>query len=449
MAFDADSHAALAALLDYARKEGADASEASYAARESVSAEVRMGKLEGMEREEGRSVALRAFIGKRQAAASSTDLSAKGLKALAERTVAMARAAPEDKYCGLLEERYRAKNGGGPDLDQTDTARPTPEELLELALRCEAAALEIPGIANSGGGGASSDYSSFVYATSDGFEGADSATTYSLGAQPIAEKGDDMERDYEWRTKRFFSDLPAAEEIGRIAGERTARRLGARKVESTKAAVIFENRLAGRILSPFFSGISGAAVARGVSFLKDKLGQRVFSEAFRIHEDPFVKRGMGSRHFDGEGGAVAPMSLLEHGVVQTWLLNSATARQLGLEPNGHASSGHGGPPGISSSNLFVTPGELDLAGLMRDAGRGLFVADMFSPSLNMNTGDWSVGVAGYWFEGGEVAHPVSEVTVAGNLLDIYARVRCGSDLDNRGSLEIPSLIVDGLAIGGV
>jgi PmbA protein len=448
MAFDADSHAALAALIDYAKKAGADASEASYAARESISAEVRMGELEGMEREEARSVALRAFLGKRQAAASSTDLSAKGLRDLAERTVAMAKAAPEDKFCGLLDERYHAR-GAAPDLEQSDTARPTPEQLLELAKRCEAASLVIPGIANSSGGGASSETSTFVYATSNGFEGAESSTAYSLGTQPVAEKDDEMERDYEWRTKRFFADLPSPEEIGRIAGERTARRLGARKVASQKAAVIFENRLAGRILSPLFSGISGAAVARGVSFLKDKLGQRVFAPGFRVHEDPFVKRAMGSRWFDGEGGAVQAATLVDDGVITMWTLNASTARQLGLEPNGHASAGHGGPPGITSSNLFVKPGEGDLPALMRGAGKGLLVTDMFSPSLNMNTGDWSVGVAGYWFESGEVVHPVSEVTVAGNLLDIFARLRCGADLENRGSLEIPSLIVDDLAIGGV
>jgi PmbA protein len=447
MAFDTDSQAALAALLGYAKQAGADAAEASLAARESISAEVRMGELEGMEREEGRSVALRAFIGKRQAAASSTDLSAKGLAALAGRVVQMAKAAPEDPYCGLLEARYRA-SGAQVELEQSDTARPSPEQLLELAKRCEAASLAIPGIVNSSGGGASFDTAQFVYATSDGFEGAECGTSYSLGAQPVAQRGDDMERDYEYRTRRFFADLGSPEEIGRLAGERTARRLGARKIGSTKAAVIFENRLAGRIISPLFSGINGASIARGTSFLKDKLGQRVFSEGFRIHEDPFVKRGLASRPFDGEGGAVKPTTIVEDGVIQTWLLNAAAARQLKLEPNGHATSGHGGPPGIGTSNLFVKPGARDLAGLMSDAGRGLFVTDMFSPALNMNTGDWSVGVAGYWFERGEVEHPVSEVTVAGNLLDIFARLRCGADIENRGALEIASLIVDDLAIGG-
>ena len=450
MAFDADSHsAALAALIDYAKAAGADASEASLAARESISAEVRMGELEGMEREEARSVALRAFIGKRQAAASTTDLSIKGLKTLAERVVDMAKAAPEDAYCGLLDRQYLAASGASGDLDMSDTARPSPDQLLALATACETASLAVPGIANSGGGGASSEVSHFIYATSTGFEGAEQGTSYSLGTQPIAERGDDMERDYEWRTKRFFADLPSPEEIGRIAGERTARRLGARKLESTKAAVIFENRLASRIVGPALSAISGAAVARGVSFLKDKLGQRVFPAGFRIFEDPLVKRGLSSRWFDGEGGAVAPMALIEDGVVQTWLLNAATARQLGMTPNGHATSGHGGPPGVGTSNLFVKPGPDSLDASMRNASKGLFVTEMFSPSLNANTGDWSVGVAGYWFENGAIAFPVSEVTVAGNLLEIYARIRCNADVDTRGSIEIPSLIVDDLAIGGV
>ncbi|MGE0596013.1 MAG: TldD/PmbA family protein [Hyphomonadaceae bacterium] len=448
MAFDADSHTALGALIDHARKAGADAAEASFSARESVSAEVRMGALEGMEREEGRSVALRAFIGKRQAAASSTDLSSGGLQALAERVVAMAKAAPEDKYCGLLDARFRAA-GPHPDLEQADTARPSAEELRDLALACEAESLAIPGIANSGGGGASSEHNFFVYATSDGFEGSERSTSYSIGTQPIAERDGKMERDYEWRTKRFFDDLPEAADIGRIAGERTARRLGPRKLKSTKAAVIFENRLAGRMLSPFLSGISGSAVARGVTFLKDKLGQRVFAPGFELREDPFVKRAIGSMPFDGEGGAVRPHMIVDDGVQTMWLLNSAAARQLGLEPNGHATVGHGGPPGIAAANLFVKPGPDDLAGLMRNAGKGLFITDMFSPSLNMNTGDWSVGVSGYWFENGEVAYPVSEVTVAGNLLEIYQRLTPGADLDNRGALETPSLFVDDLAIGGV
>ncbi|MES1198710.1 MAG: metallopeptidase TldD-related protein [Pseudomonadota bacterium] len=448
MAFDTESHAALAALIDHVRKNGADAAEASYAARESMSVDVRLGELEGVEREEGRSVALRAFVGKRQAAASSTDLSDAGLKALAERVAQMAKAAPEDPYCGLLDAQYRAR-GPLPDLDLADDARPSAEKLRELALACEAASMAVPGITNSEGGGASTASSFFVYATSDGFEGSDRHTSYSVGATPIAARDGKMERDYEYRSERFFAALPSPEAIGRIAGERTVARLGARKLESQKAPVIFEQRLAGRILSPLFSGIAGPAVARGTSFLKDKLGQRVFSESFRIEEDPLIKRGMASHAFDGEGGAVTKRALIEDGVITTWLLNAATARQLGMTPTGHATPGHGGPPGVSTSNLFVKPGPDDLAALMKNAGKGLYITEMFSPALNMNTGDWSVGVAGYWFEDGAITFPVSEVTVAGNLNDIYARLVAGADLDRRGSLEIPSLYVDDLAIGGV
>lgn len=447
MAFDADSQSALRTLIGHAQSAGADGAEASLATRESTSVEVRLGDLEGVDREEARSVALRAFMGKQQAAASSTDISAKGLRLLAERVVAMARAAPEDRYCGLLEPRYRA-TGPAHDLEQADVVRPNAESLIELARTCEAASLAVPGIANSGGGGASQEHSTFAYATSDGFEGVESSTSYSLGAQPVAERGEDMERDYEWRTRRFFADLPAPEEIGRLAGERAAARLGSRKVASQKAAVIFENRIAGSLLSPFLSGIHGTAVARGTSFVKDKLGQLVFAPGFELREDPFVKRGIGSQWFDGEGGAVRPYTLVDDGVATMWLLNASSARQLGMEPNGHATQGHGGPPGTAASNLFVKPGTQSRAALIRDAGKGLFITEMFSPSLNMNTGDWSVGVAGFWFENGEIAHPVSEVTVAGNLLEMYARLIAGADLDLRGALEIPSLLVDDLAIGG-
>lgn len=445
---DNESRALVAALIEYARKEGADAAEASLAWRESVSVDVRLGELEGVEREESRSIALRAFRGKRQAAASSTDLSDAGLKALAERVAAMAGYAPEDPYCGLLEPQYRA-SGEALDLEQQDSARPSADALRDMALACEAAALAIEGVSNSAGAGAGSEASFFVYATSDGFEGADGATSYSLGAQPIAERDGKMERDYEYKTKRFLADLPAPDTIGKTAGERAAARLGSRKLNSQRAPVIFENRLASRIISPFLSGISGAAVARGTSFLKDKLGQRVFSEAFAIREDPFVKRGLASHAFDGEGGKVAPADLVRDGVVSMWLLNAAAARQLGMAPNGHATFGHGGPPGISTSNLSVKPGSDDRAAMMRNLGQGLVVTEMFSPALNMNTGDWSVGVAGFWFENGERAYPVSEITVAGNLLEIYARVIAGADVERRGAIDIPSLLVEDLAIGGV
>jgi PmbA protein len=232
------------------------------------------------------------------------------------------------------------------------------------------------------------------------------------------------------------------------AGARAAARLGARKIASTTAPVIFENRLAASLLGPLMGAISGPSVARGVSFLKDKLGQPVFAKGVNIVDDPHKPRGLGSSPFDDEGVANELRVIIDDGVLTTWLLNSASARQLGMDTTGHAARGLAGPPGVSTSNFTLMPGQKDQAGLMRDAGAGLLVTSMFGPSLNANTGDWSVGCSGFWFEGGELAWPVTEITVAGNLHDIYARLVPGSDLEIRGSTNAPSLLVDGLAIAG-
>lgn len=443
-----DARATLGALLDAARRHGAETADASLSASESVSVDVRLGALEGVERSESRSVGLRALIGKRQAAATTSDLSKAGLEALAERVVAMARLAPEDPYCGLLAPHERTRDQ--PALDLADPSiPPSPAELEALARDTEDAARAVAGVTNSSGAGASYGTGESAYMTSDGFFGDSRATSFGVGVSPIAEKDGKKERDYEGYSSRFFADLPSAKEIGRSAGERAASRVGARKIESRKAPVVLENRIAARLISPFIGAISGTAVARGVSFLKDKLHQQVFSPALTIEEDPHRARGLGSRPFDGEGAACVKRALADKGVLTTWLLNAATARQLSMASTGHASMAHGGPPGITTSNLTVLPGEKDLAGLMRDAGEGLLVVEMFSPALNANTGDWSVGVAGFWFENGARAFPVSEVTIAGNLLDIFTRITPGADLELRSSFNAPSLLVDDLAIAGV
>lgn len=446
MASEIDPGDVLSALLEAAARAGAPAADASFAHRESLSVDVRLGALEGVEREEARSVALRVLDGRRQAAAASTDTSKTGLAALAERVVAMARAAPEDPYCGLLDREHRATRF--PEIDSYDGTELAAARLEEIARACEAAALAIPGVTNSAGSGASLERSIGGYATSDGFMGFVRGGSYGVGVSVIAEKDGAKERDYESRSRRHFADLPSAEEIGKAAGARAAARLGARKIDSQRAAVIFEPRVAGRLIGPMLGAISGTAIARGVSFLKDKLHERVFPEGFVIEDDPLRPRGPASRPFDGEGGAVSRRLLIEDGVLTTWLLNSAAARQLNLTPTGHATFGHGGPPGVGASNVTVKPGARSRAALMADARRGVLVTEMFSPALNANTGDWSVGVAGFWFEAGEISFPVSEITIAGNLRDIFARLVPGDDLERRGALDAPSLLVDDLAIAG-
>ena len=434
-------------IVKAALKAGADAAEAVSADRRSLSLGVRNGRLEDIEREESRDLGLRVFVGQRQASVSASDLSPATQARLVERAVAMARLAPEDPNAGLAPQERLAR-GPLPDLDLFDARERSAEALEAAAAEAEAAALAVTGVARSEGGHASWSSSRWRLVTSHGFDGAYEGSAFSLGVGVIAEKDGAMERGGESRSTRHLSDLPGADQIGRTAGARAVARVGPRKIASTTAPVIFDNRMAGQIVSPALGAISGPSIARGTSFLKDRLGQRVFAPGVTLIDDPFRPRGMGSTPFDDEGVAVERRALFDDGILTTWLLNSASARQLGLETTGHASRGLAGPSGVSTHNLHMEAGERDLAGLMADAGSGLLVTSMFGPSLNGNTGDWSAGVSGFWFENGAVAYPVSEVTVAGKLTDLYLRIQRGSDLEFRGGFNVPSLMFDAVAIAG-
>ena len=434
-------------LVAAALRAGADAAEAVSAERASLSIGVRNGALEDVEREESRDLGLRVFIGTRQATVSASDLSDATRARLVERAVAMARLAPEDPYAGLAPQDRLAR-GPLPDLDLYDPTERSAAELEAVAAEAEASALAVPGVAKSEGGHASASTSRWRLVTSHGFDGAYHGSAFSLGVGVIAEKDGAMERGGEHRAVRHLSDLPGAEAIGAEAGRRAVARTGPRKIASTTAPVIFENRVAGQVLSPLLGAMSGPSVARGASFLKDRLGQRVLPAGVNLIDDPFRPRGLGSTPFDDEGVAVSRQSIIDDGLLTTWLLNSAAAAQLGMASTGHASRGLAGPPGVATHNLHLDPGEVDLAGLMGEAGTGLLVTSMFGPSLNAHTGDWSAGVSGFWFENGQIAWPVSEVTVAGKLLDLYARMQRGSDLEFRSSFNSPSLLFDGVAIAG-
>ena len=437
----------LGEVVDAALRAGADAAEAVFAERAALSVGVRLGALEEVEREESRDLGIRVFLGSRQASVSGSDVSVDGRRRLVERVVAMARLAAEDPWAGLAAADRLAR-GPTPNLDLYDAEEPDPEQLEARARASEEAALAVEGVTNSGGGMASWSRSSWRLATSAGFSGAYRASTSSLSAQAIAGEGSGMEQAGEWRATRWIRDLPSPEAIGAEAGRRAVASLGARKLASASAPVIFENRLSASLLGPFIGAVSGPSVARGVSFLKDKLGERVFAERITLTDDPHRRRGLGSSPFDDEGVGNRPMEIVRDGVLTTWLLNSSSAKQLGLQTTGHAARGLAGPPGVGVGNLTMSLGDKDLEGLMRDAGSGLLVTSMFGPSLNPNTGDWSVGCSGAWFEAGEVAYPVTEITVAGNLIDIYGRLTPGNDLEFRGHVNAPSILVDGLSIAG-
>ena len=436
-------HEVVAAAL----KAGADGAEAVAAERQSLSITVRNGALEEVEREEARDLGLRVFVGRKQAAVSGSDLSADARARLIERAVAMARLAPDEPYAGLAD-RERLAKGPFVDLQLFDPAEPAAAELEDQAREAEAAARAVPGVSNSDGGSASWSASRWRLVTSTGFSGLHEATGFSLYATALAQDENGMEIGGEGRSQRWQAELPTPSAIGTEAGHRAVKRLGARKIDSTTAPVIFENRLASSLIGPLIGAIAGPAIARGTSFLKEKLGERLFSDSIDLIEDPHLPRRLGSTPYDDEGVANQRRALIDNGVLTTWLLNSSSARQLGLTTTGHASRGLAGPPGVSTSNLTLSTGDRDLAGLMADAKAGLLVTSMFGPSLNSNTGDWSVGVSGHWFVNGEIAYPVSEITVAGNLIDIYGRLVVGSDLEIRGSANAPSILIDALAIAG-
>ena len=434
-------------VINAALKAGADAAEAVHAQSRALSVGVRNGELEDLERQESRDLGLRVFVGARQAVVSGSDLSPAALHKLVGRAVATARLAPEDPYAGLAPAERLAR-GPHQDLDLFDPSEPHAEHLEDISRAAEDAARAVPQVSKSDGAGASWSASEWRLLTSAGFDGRHQASGFSLSASAIAQDAGGMERAGDGRRVRHQSDLPDPVEIGAEAGRRAAARLGARKIASTTAPVIFENRVAASLLGPLIGAVAGPSIARGSSFLKDRLGEPIFARGVHVIDDPFRPRGLGSSPFDDEGVAPERRALIEDGVLTTWLLNSSAARQLGLESTGHASRGLAGPPGVSPNNLHMEAGTDDLPALMRQAGTGLLVTSMFGPSLNGNTGDWSTGVSGVWFEGGEPAYPVREITVAGNLRELYARLVPGSDLEFRGSSNAPSILIDAVAIAG-
>ncbi|MBU6472377.1 MAG: TldD/PmbA family protein [Alphaproteobacteria bacterium] len=442
----ADPQAILGHLIDAARAAGADAADALLVESVSAGVSYRLGKLEDVERSESADLGLRVFVGAKVAFVSSTDLTARALAELPERAVAMARLAPEDKYAGLAPRELLAQ--GWPDLDLEDPGEPSAELLIERARAVEGAAMAVPGITNSEGGGAGFSRSAIALATSEGFFGRYAGTSHSVGVAVLAGEGTGMERDYDGASTRHGADLEDPEAVGRRAGERTVARLNPRKAKSAALPVVFDPRVAGGIVGHFAGAISGSSIARGVSFLKDRLGQAVFAPGISIIDDPHRRRGLRSKPFDGEGVANARMALIDQGVLTAWLLDCASARQLGLTSNGHAARGTGGPPSPSTTNLYMEAGSLTPEALIADIKDGFYVSELMGMGVNAVTGDYSRGAAGFWIENGKRTYPVSGVTIAGNLKDMFLNATPADDLVFRYGTNAPTLRIEGLTLAG-
>jgi PmbA protein len=445
---DQSALTALAArLVEAARRAGADAADAVAVRSMALSIEVRDGAVEESERSEGDDFGLRVLIGKRQAVVSSNDLARDAATALAERAVAMARAAPEDQFAGLADPDLLARQIS--DLDLLDPELPTVARLEQLAQTAEAAALAVPGVSKSGGASASAGIGGMVLVTSHGFRGAYLGSRHSLSMVAIAGDGTAMERDYEFTSAPHAADLDGPERVGRAAGERAVKRLRPRKVQTHQVPVVFDARIAGSLVGHLASAINGAAVARRTSFLKDKMGERLFGPGIRIVDDALRRRGLRSRPFDAEGVTGAQIALVDDGVLRSWILDSATGRELGFKTTGHAQRGVSSTPSPSATNLYLGPGASSPDQLIAGIEDGFYVVDLIGMGVNPVTGDYSRGAAGFWIENGNITYPVSEVTIAGHLTEIFRTLEPADDLTFRYGTNAPTVRVEGLTVAGL
>ena len=432
-------------LLAAARRAGADTADAIFAGGTSLSVSRRLGKVEEIERAESASVGLRVFLGRRSAIVSSSSADAEGFDRLAAQAVAMARVVPEDRFSAIPEAPEP------PDLaalDLLDPDEPDVATLMARAAAAEDAALAVRGITNSEGAGASWGRTEVALATSRGFRGAYARSGHSLSVVPIAGEGVGMQRDYEFASTVHGADLRDPAELGRVAAERAVRRLDPVRPKTARLPVVYDRRIAGSLLGHFAGAINGAAIARGTSFLKEAMGEAVFAPAISVIDDPLRARGLRSRGFDGEGQQVARRALIEDGVLTSWLLDTRSAAQLGLATTGHAARGTSGPPGPAPSNLYMEAGNVSRDDLIRDIDLGVYVMELIGAGVNGVTGDYSRGAAGFMIRGGELAEPVAEMTIAGTLRDMFARIVPASDLEFRRGTDAPTLRVEGMTLAG-
>ena len=433
-------------VIQRARKAGADQADALLYQGISISHAQRLGKIEKLERSEGYDLGLRVLIGKRQAIVSSNDQTAPALAALVERAIAMAKVVPEDEFIGLAEPGEIARNW--PTLDQLDPVEPPTERLIELAKAAEEAARSVAGVTNSEGAEASWGTSRIALAASNGFRGGYAGSSHGVSVSVVAGTGDAMERDYDYSSAVYAEDLEDPSVVGKRAGEKAVKRLGGRKPQTCRVPVVYDPRISSGLLGHLAGAISGPSVARKTSFLKDKLGQRIFAAGVTVTDDPHRPRGFRSKPFDGEGLPNARRAFIDDGVLTSWVLDLRSARQLGLRSTGHASRGTSGPPGPATTNLYMEPGTLSPQELIADIKSGLYVTELIGMGVNGVTGDYSRGASGFWIENGEIAYPVNEITIAGNLKDMFLNLTPANDLVFRSSINAPTIRVEGLTIAG-
>ena len=436
-------------LITAARKAGADAADALAVNGTSVSIDVRDGKLENAERSEGIDLGLRVFVGQRQACVSASDARPESITTIAERAVAMAQVAPEDPFSGLADVKDLANNTDCSQLELCDPAsEPSPDALMEDAAGAEAAALAISGVESIIQASAGYSHRRIHLETSTGFSGGYERTDRGISIGALAGTGDEMERDYDYDSRIFQSDLREADEIGRVAGERAVAALKPRRPKTGAYPVIFDERISSSLIGHLVQAINGSMIARGSSWARDLKGKKILPEQLSLIEDPHRPRAAASRMFDAEGLQTKRRALIENGILDGWVLDLSTARKLNLASTGNASRGPSAPPSPTVSNLSLTQGDKTKNQLIKDIGTGMLITSFIGATINPNTGDYSRGASGFWIENGEITYPVNEVTVAGNLIDMLKTVIPANDARQHLSRVVPSLLVEGLTLAG-
>ena len=441
-----DDRDRLSALVADATRRGADAADAVLIRSTSLSHAQRLGQIEKLERQESFDLGLRVFRGRKQAIVSSTDFSGAALSELVDRALDMARTVPDDPWGGLADPDQLATEI--PELDMVDAEEPASEVLIDMARRCEDAARAVPGITNSDGAEASWSHSNITLAATNGFAGSYARTDCGVGVSVIAGEGTDMEAEYDFAHAVYRSDLEDAAAVGTRAGERTVARLGARRMPTAQVSIVFDPRVAGGLLGHLSGAINGTSIARGSSFLKDSLNQQIFADGISVIDDPHRPRGMRSKPFDAEGVANRKRAIIDNGVLTTWLLDLSSARQLDLETTGHAGRGTSGPPSPGPTNLYLEPGNRSRDDLLGETGTGFYVTSLMGMGVNGVTGDYSRGASGFWIENGEIAFPVTEMTIAGNLKDMYRSLTPADDLEFRYGTNSPTVRIEGMTVAG-
>ncbi len=426
-------------LLAEAVRQGASAAEAAASSESGLEINVRLGEVETVEHTRDNGLGITVYFGHRKGSASTSDLSPEAVRDAVTAACAIASRTQEDPCAGLADAELMARDS--PDLDLYHPWDLAPDAAIQLAIECEDVARAFdPRIVNSEGASVSTHTGLHIYGNSLGFVAGYPSTRHGLSCAVVAQEGDSMQRDYWWTTARAAADLEFPQAVGRRAGERTVARLGARQIPTQRAPVLFSPLTAAGLLRSLTAAISGSSLYRRSSFLLDRIDTRLFPDFVRIHEVPHLRRGLGSAPFDGDGVATRPKDLVSQGILRTYLLDAYSARRLGLTTTGNAGGVH---------NLHIEPGEWDRAGLLREMGTGLFVTELMGHGTNPVTGDYSRGAVGFWVEGGEIQFPVEEITIAGNLKEMFmGLVAVGNDCDFPGSTRTGSWLIREMTIAG-